>query len=344
MPTALVTGPTGFLGPGLIRELCSRGFQIRAFARPAWGERGLDAAGLLRLIGMDKSAGGKEQGNVELFFGDIRDPVALETAASGCDLAFHTAAMVSFKRQDREEQLEVNAGGARAVAEACLRAGVRRLVHTSSIAALGYRADGELIDETVAFNWPSSLTYRYSKHLGEREILSAAGRGLDAVIVNPAVIVGPGDRYVHGGQLVRDGVRGMLFAYPSGGMNIVGIADVVAGHLAAAEKGRAGERYILGGTNLTHREAFSYVAGLVGVRGPLFKVPPTAVRALATAAELFATLTRTEPVVTRDLVAGAGRFQWYSSAKAGRELSYNPVHLEQSLRDAYNWYRDNNAL
>ncbi|HLF13830.1 MAG TPA: SDR family oxidoreductase [Bacteroidota bacterium] len=332
MQTVLVTGPTGFLGSGLIRELLSRGARVRAFARPSWRDRPLPLGGDFR------------PADLEVFYGDIRDPNALAPAASGCDLVFHTAAMVSFRGKDRDEQLDVNAGGARAVAEGCLRAGARRLVHTSSIAALGYRTDGGLVDESVAFNWSPSLSYRYSKHLAEREILAAAGRGLDAVIVNPSVIVGPGDRYMHGGQLVRDAVRGRLIAYPAGGMNLVGVADVIAGQIAAAEKGRPGERYILGGTNLTHREAFSYVAGLFGAPGPKFRIPRPAVRGIAVAAEIFAELTRTEPLLTPDLVAGVGKYQWFTSAKAGRELSYNPVSLEISLRDAYIWYRNHDML
>jgi dihydroflavonol-4-reductase len=281
---------------------------------------------------------------VETFHGDIRDAGALAVAASGCDIVFHTAAVVSFRREDRDEQLSVNVGGAKAVVDACLKAGVRRLVHTSSIAALGWRADGGLVDESVPFNWPASLAYRYSKHLGEMEVLSAAARGLDAVVVNPSVIVGPGDRYVHGGQYVRDASRGNLVAYPIGGVNLVAVSDVVDGHLAAAARGRAGERYILGGVNLTHREAFSLAAAVVGARGPRFPVPRPAVLAIAAAAEFLGALTRTRPIVTRDLVAGVGRYQWYSIAKARAELGYNPRSLVNSLRDAYIWYRDNDLL
>jgi dihydroflavonol-4-reductase len=338
MPTALVTGPTGFVGAGLVDALLSRGYHVRAYARPAWKGRELPVpAG-------HPDGGPSRPGALETFYGDVRDPDALARAASGCDLVFHTAAIVSFRKGDRDEQLAVNVGGAKAVADACLRAGVGRLVHTSSIAALGTRDDGGLIDESVPFNWPHSVTYRYSKHLGEMEVLAAVRRGLDAVVVNPSVIVGPGDRYVHGGQYVRDGSRGKLFAYPIGGVNMVGVSDVVAGHIAAAERGRAGERYILGGVNLTHREAFSLVASIVGGRRPRLPVPRAGVLAVAAAAELLAALTRTEPIVTRDLVAGVGRYQWYSIAKARAELGYNPLSLEKSLRDAYIWYRDNNLL
>jgi dihydroflavonol-4-reductase len=328
MPTALVTGPTGFVGAALIAELLARGYRVRAYARPAWEGRPLPYPA----------------GGVETLFGDIRDPVALERAVKGCDLVFHTAAFVSFRREDAADQTAVNVGGTQAVAGACLRAGVGRLIHTSSVAAIGYRDDSALVDESVPFNWPQSLAYRWTKHLGEMEVLSAARRGLDVVVLNPSVIVGPGDRYLHGGQYVRDSSRGKLFAYPFGGVNMVGISDVVEGHLAAAERGRCGERYILGGVNLTHREAFALLASVTGGRRPVLPVPRPLVFAVAAAAELAAAVTRTTPLITRDLVAGVGRYQWFSIAKARAALGYNPRPLEQSLRDAYIWYRDNNLL
>lgn len=330
--TALVTGATGFVGARLIAGLLGRGVRVRAFARSSWEGRPLPLPP------------GVDQSPIERFHGDIRDAGALARAASGCSLAFHTAAIISFRREDREELLAVNAGGARAVAAACREAGVGRLVHTSSIAALGRRDDGGLVDETVPFNWPASNSYRYSKHLGETAVLEAAGRGLDAVVVNPSVIVGPGDRYVHGGQLVVDAARGRLVACPPGGMNLVGIDDVVAGQIAAAARGRSGERYILGGTNLTHCEAFRWAAAIAGARRPFLPAPRWAVLGAAAAAELLAGATGTRPLITRELVAGVGRHQWYSSAKAGSELGYRAVSLGKALTDAYIWYRDNDLL
>lgn len=280
----------------------------------------------------------------EIYTGDIRETGALAVAAGGCDTVFHTAAIVSFRKADRDELLDVNAVGTRSVVEACLRAGVRRLVHTSSIAALGYRTDGRLIDETTPFNWGPSSAYRYSKHLAEREVLSGLERGLDAVIVNPSVIVGPGDRNVHGGQIVRDAARGRLLAYARGGMNLVPVGDVVRGEIAAALKGRRGERYILGGVNMTHREALTFAAGIVGKRGPRFRAPVWAVKLLARAAEVAAGATGTDALLTPDLVSGLGIHNWYSIDKARRELGYVPSSLEKSLRDAYIWYRERGML
>lgn len=326
MNTVLVTGATGFLGRHLISRLIAGGNRVRAYARPGW------------------KASGEPRAPVETIYGDIRDADMLARASRGCDTVFHTAAIVSFRSSGREELLDVNAGGTRAVVSACLRSGVGRLVHTSSVAAVGLRADGGLADETTEFNWPPSLTYRWSKHLAEQEVLGGISRGLNAVIVNPAVIIGPGDLYMHGGQLVRDAVRGRLVAYTRGGMNLVSVEDVADGHLRAAALGSSGSRYILGGVNLTHREAFEFVTGIVGGRRPMIGIPRWGVLAAAHAAELFAGVTGTSPLITPDLVAGAGTCQWFSIARARNELSYRPVSLEKSIHDAYIWYRERNLL
>jgi dihydroflavonol-4-reductase len=324
--TVLVTGATGFVGSNLTAELLRMGLNVRTWSRTAPAGPGTPGPG------------------PEIYTGDIRETGALAVAMGGCDTVFHTAAIVSFRKTLRDEQLDVNAGGTRAVVEACLRAGVRRLVHTSSVAALGFRTDGRLIDETTAFNWDPSLTYKYSKHLAELEVLSGVGRGLDAVIVNPSVIVGRGDLNVNGGQIVRDTALGKIFAYARGGLNLVAVRDVVAGELAAARKGRRGERYILGGTNLTHREALGFVADIVGTRHPMVGAPRWGVRLLALAAEKVADATGTEPLITPDLVSGLGLHNWYSTGKARAELDYRPSPLEGAVRDAYRWYRENGMI
>jgi dihydroflavonol-4-reductase len=326
MNRVLVTGATGFLGSLLVERLLAMGCRVRAFVRPSWKQSPELPPG------------------TETLFGDVRDADSLARAAEGCDTVFHTAAVVSFRSTGREEQLEINVGGTRKVVAACLGAGVSRLIHTSSVAAVGRRTDGSLADETTEFNWPSSLTYRWSKHLAELEVLDGVSRGLAAVIVNPSVIIGPGDRYIHGGQLVRDAARGRLIAYTRGGMNMVGVGDVVDGHISAAEVGKSGRRYILGGVNLTHREAFRLAAGIVGGRPPVLRIPRWAVMAAARAAEFAASVSGAEPIITPDLVAGAGSYQWFSTARARAELNFRPLSLEKSIRDAYIWYRQRNLI
>ena len=320
MSRVLVTGATGFIGSHLAAALISEGFTVRAFHRP-------DSNTLLL-----------KHLPVEHWLGDIRDADAVKSATDGCAHVFHTAALVSFWNKKSVEQLDININGTRNVVEACIRTGVTSLVHTSSVAALGYSRDGGLIDETTPFNWDTRITYKYSKHRAELEVLDGVARGLDARIVNPTVIIGPGDFRMHGGQIVRDVGRGHIPAYVAGGMNIVGVHDVVRGHLAAARRGKTGERYIIGGTNVTHKEAFALVARALKKPAPRFKAPVWSVKLLAMLCDSYGAITGKEPWITSELISGVGKNNWYSIAKARRELGYEPSPLEPAIRETYEWY------
>ena len=326
MKKVLVTGATGCVGSNLVAELLNRGFGVRAFHRPN--------SNSLTLAGLD----------VEHCLGDIRDKEALSLAMAGCDTVFHTAAIVSFWKKRREEQLDINVNGTKTVVELSLRLGVSKLVHTSSVAALGRRPDGGIVDESVAYNLGTTVGYKWSKHQAEIEVLRGIERGLAATVVNPTVIIGPRDPYFHGGQIVRDVKRGLVPAYIAGGMNIVSVYDVVSGHLAAATKGKTGERYILGGENLSHREVFRMAARVVHGRPPLIKVPIWVLKSIATISDLFADLLNITPWISSELVAGAGKNQWYSSDKAARELDYRPTSVERAMRDACDWYVANGLI
>jgi dihydroflavonol-4-reductase len=322
----LVTGATGFIGSHLAAALISEGFTVRAFHRR-------DSNTLLL-----------QHLPVEHSFGDIRDADAVASAVKGCSHVFHTAALVSFWKKKSAEQLEVNIGGTNNVVQACIREGVASFVHTSSVAALGYRRDGALIDETTAFNWDNSITYKYSKYRAEIDVLDGVARGLDAKIVNPTVIIGPGDARMHGGQIVRDIGRGHIPAYVEGGMNIVGVHDVVRGHLAAARRGKSGERYILGGYNVTHKNAFALVAGVLKKPGPRFRAPVWSVKALGKVCDAYGAVTGKEPWITSELISGVGMNNWYSIAKAQRELGYEPTPIEPVIKETYDWYEEHGML
>ena len=326
MNTVLVTGATGFLGSSISAELLKRGLKVRALHR--------SGSNTLLLEGL----------GVEHSIGDTRDLASLRRAARGCDTVFHTAAIVSFWKKRYTEQMDVNVGGTVNVVRASLEAGVRKLVHTSSVAALGYRADGAPIDEATDYNWGTRNGYRYSKHLSELEVIKGVREGLDATILNPSVIIGPGDLFFHGGRVLREISRGRLPVYIGGGTNYVSIHDVVKGHLAAAEGGRTGERYILGGDNLTHKQVFEIAARVTGGRAPLLKVPVWTARAAARAMDIIADLTSTEPPVSPDLLSGAGRYNWYSVEKARHELAYEPSPVEDAMKEAYRWYVSNGLL
>jgi dihydroflavonol-4-reductase len=322
----LVTGATGFIGSTLAAALLRAGREVRVFRRAGSDTRLLEGLG------------------VEHSIGDTRDQSALRAAVRGCDTVFHAAAIVSFWKKRYAEQIEVNAGGTANVVRACLESGVRKLVHTSSVAALGYRTDGLFIDETTAYNWGPLIGYRYSKHLAELEVLRGVREGLDATMVNPSVVIGPGDISFHGGQVIREIKRGIVPFYIAGGTNYVSVHDVVRGHIAAAERGRPGERYILGGENLTHKEVFKKAARATGGRAPSWKVPVGVAKGAARALDLLADLTSTQPRVSPDLLSGAGMTNWYSIEKAERELEYRPAPVEDAMREAYRWYVERGLL
>jgi len=238
MKSTLITGGTGFVGSNLSSTLVDHGYNVRILRR---SDSDLRALGGLA---------------VKHYLGDVRDVDSLKEAMKGCDTVFHTAAIVSFKRKDRALQYDVNVAGTRNVVEACLAAKVKRLVHTSSVATIGPTASGEPATEESPYGWGTSSAYRHTKYLAEQEVYAGVKRGLDAVIVNPSVIVGERDIHFHGGQMIREVKRGLVPFYVKGGMNVVYVGDVVEGHIQAALRGKTGERYILCGENLTHREIF----------------------------------------------------------------------------------------
>ena len=224
MRSILITGGTGFLGSNLAAALQGDGYRIRIHHRPASDPRTIAYL------------------QVEHVVGDILDRESIHRAVDGCDTVFHTAAMVSHSARDRDLVQTTNVVGTRNVVEACLRAGVKRLVHVSSVAAVGSPPDGGIATEETAFTWKGPPGYKLSKYYSELEIADGIRRGLDAVIVNPSVIVGERDIHFHGGQLIRAARRGLLLFSVPGGMNIVYVGDVVRGMMQEAVKGKTGDR------------------------------------------------------------------------------------------------------
>jgi dihydroflavonol-4-reductase len=328
MKNILVTGGTGFIGANLTKELVQRGYRVCIVRRET-----------SPLVALDDI-----KTDVEHCIGDVRDSDSLRRAVRGCDTVFHCAAMVTFEKAKAYEQWEVNVIGTRNVVEACLAGGVERLVHTSSVAAIGYPPDGTLATEETPFNWARRWGYKFSKHKAEEEIRTGVKKGLNAVIVNPSVVVGERDIHFHGGDILRRVIKKQVPFYINGGMNVVYVGDVVRGHIAAAERGRTGERYILCGENLTHEEIFKRTAKHLGVRPPIARLPIPLLRFAASTIEFTSKALGIEPIVTRDLVAGAGRKNWYSCEKAQRELGYTITPFDATLATAYAWYRRNNLL
>lgn len=327
MKNVLITGGTGFIGSNLARALLRGGCFVRILRRPHSD---------LRAIG---------NATVQHCIGDILDPVSLKRAMQGCDTVFHTAAFISYRKRERDEMYNVNIAGTRNVVNACLELGVKKLVHTSSIAAISYSPNGKPADEFNAFNWGQfDIGYRISKHLAEKEIDRGVKLGLPAVMVNPAVVIGPGDIHIHGGQLIRDVYKKRVFFSITGGMNVVFIDDVVQGHIEAARRGRIGERYILCGENMTYQENLSRIAAIVGGWEPFFQLPSKFVQWLSSAVETMSELLRIRPWITKELFAGIGINNYYTSEKAQRELGYSITPFKEAVEQTFLWYKNTQLL
>lgn len=321
MKRVCVTGATGFVGSHCIRKLLDEGCDVTALVRSR------------------SSLPFPEDSPIRVVTGSLADSGALRRAFEGCDTVIHTAGKVSFWSRDAEELFGVNVTGVNNVVTACLDAGVGRCVHVSSVAALGYRTDGGLIDESTAYNWGTRNAYRYSKYLGEIEILKGVEKGLSAVLVNPSIIIGAGDIHRHGGSILSTMKLFPLPVYPRGGINCVAVNDVVDGILAAARRGRTGERYILGGENMTHGEMFAMAARIVGRRPPSMAAPGWMIPLTASFSEFLSKITGRRPFFPRDMAEGSGLTCWYSVQKAAVELGYHPHSVEDAMREAFAWYR-----
>jgi dihydroflavonol-4-reductase len=322
----LVTGATGFIGSNLIIELIKQGYHVRAFHR------------------LTSNTAILTKTNIEHVIGDLCDKDSLRKAVEGCDIVFHTAALISFFKQKQKKHFEINVEGTRNVVEACKKAGVEKLIHTSTIGALGYTTDGTLTNENTVYNWGENIPYRYTKHLAELEVLNGVRSGLNATIVNPSIIIGAGDLNIHGGQFVRDIKLGKIPFYADGGVNVVGINDVVAGHIAAARIGKKGERYILGGENLTHKELFQKIAALTNGKAPKIKLPGWLIKSFAVVAQSLSRLPGVELPLTPTIAKNILAYNWCSHEKASNELGYKPQPIENSILEAYEWYKWNGIL
>lgn len=326
----LVTGGTGFVGSAVVRSLLRDGYEVRALVRAASDRRNLD--------GLD----------IEVATGDLGNPSSLARACAGCGGLFHVAADYRLWARDAGAMISTNVDGTRNLLRAAAVAGVGRIVYTSSVATLGINADGTPADEDT----PSGLAdmigpYKRSKFLAEQTVREMiAADGLNVVIVNPAAPVGPRDiKPTPTGRMVVEAAAGRVPAYVDTGLNIVHVDDVADGHVAAFEKGEVGERYILGGENLSLREILAMIAGLTGGRAPRFRIPHNAVLPVAVVAEAWTRLRRRgEPFVTVDGVRMAKKRMYYSSTKAVYALDYTPRPAIEALADAVDWFRDNGYL
>jgi dihydroflavonol-4-reductase len=282
---------------------------------------------------------------VEHALGDVNASDSLAQALHGCDVVFHVAAVADYWRQTLDQLYRVNVDGTRCVCKAALNARVKRLVFTSSIAALGI-SPGKLADEADTFNLaPERFRYGHSKFLAEQVIAEFVARGLDAVIVNPAIVLGPGDLNLISGSMVVEAARGHLPPfYPPGGTNYIHVNDVCAGHIAAAEKGRTGERYILGAHNLTTRQVMDTVCAVVGRPSPRFKLPAALINPLAVLLDITGKISpRPLPLSGEQLRLSAENI-FVDSSKAIRELGLPQTPFRTTVEETYTWYKQKGII
>lgn len=335
-PRALVTGATGCVGANVVAALLARGYDVRAMHRPTSSLSALDGL------------------QPELVVGDILDPSSLVTASQGCALVFHVAAISDYWRTPTERMYQVNVEGTRNVLAAALETGVQRLVYTSSIGALGVPPPGQLLDESAnlriaaqgeSFNLsPRRFPYGHSKYLAEQAVRETIRQGLDAVIVNPTGVLGARDVHFIGGSLLREVPRGLGCFAPPGGLNWVDAETVGLGHVLAAEQGRTGERYILGGENVSHRAALETVAQVVGGRGPLLTLPRSLVHLLALLVDGLNALWPGTPRFSGEQVRLSAMAIYCDCRKAHRELGFPHTPFRVAVERAYAWYRAQGAL
>src|SRR5215467_2835902 len=323
---AFVTGATGFVGSHVARVLHERGADLRLLVRPTSNPQNIGAL------------------QAEQAVGDLRDPASLEKAIAGCDTVFHVAADYRLWVRDPDQMYRSNVDGTRALLEAARKNGVRRVVYTSSVATIGFRTDGKPADEDSPVSLAEMIGhYKRSKFMAEQLAMEAGRGGMRVVTVNPTTPIGERDvKPTPTGRIVVDFLKRKFPAYVETGLNLVDVAECARGHVAALEKGRSGERYILGGENLTLKQILDKLAAITGLPSPKIKLPYLFAFAAGLVDEaVTGLLLRREPRATVDAVRMGKKKMFASSAKAERELAWKIVPVDGALRRAVEWFQAN---
>jgi dihydroflavonol-4-reductase len=323
---ALVTGATGFVGSHVARVLAEKGAELRVLVRSSSNLKNIEGLKAERVVG------------------DLRDADSLEKAMSGCDAVFHVAADYRLWVDDPEQMYKANVEGTRALLKAAKESGVRRVVYTSSVATMGFISNGHLADE----NSPVSLDnmigpYKRSKFMAEQLAMEAGRKEMDVVTVNPTTPVGDHDiKPTPTGRIVVDFLKKKFPAYVDTGLNLVDVDECARGHVEAFEKGQSGERYILGGENLTLKQILDKLGAITGLPSPTIKVPYVVALATGVVDEVFTgRIMGKEPRATIDAVRMGKKKMFVTSAKAERELGWKQVSVDNALQRAVDWFRAN---
>lgn len=321
---AFVTGATGFLGAHVARVLAKQGADLRLLVRSTSDVRNIDGL------------------NADRVTGDLRSPESLGKAISGCDTVFHVAADYRLWVRDPEQMYRSNVEGTRALLDAARKSGVRRVVYTSSVATMGFTSNGLVADEDSPVALADMIGhYKRSKYMAEQVALQAGRSGQAVVVVNPSTPVGEMDiKPTPTGRIIVDFLKKKFPAYVDTGLNLVDAIACARGHVAAVENGRSGQRYILGGENLTLKQILDKLAAITGLPSPSVKVPYILALATGVVDEMITGRIRgREPRATIDAVRMGRKKMFVSSAKAERELGWQIVPVDDALRRATTWFR-----
>ena len=323
---AFLTGATGFVGSHVARTLAEKGADLRLLVRTNSNKKNLD----------DLKA--------DLVTGDLRDSGSLEKGIAGCDVVFHVAADYRLWVRDPDEMYRANVEGTRAILEAARKANIRRVVYTSSVATMGFTSNGQPADEKSPVSLANMIgPYKRSKFMAEQVAIEAARAGQDVVIVNPTTPVGERDiKPTPTGRIVIDFLKKKFPAYVDTGLNLVDVRECAVGHVAALEKGRSGERYVLGGENLTLKQILDKLAVITGLPSPKVRVPYVLALATGVVDELVTgRILGREPRASIDAVRMGRKKMFASSAKAEHELGWNVMPVDDALLRAVDWFRQN---
>ena len=328
MSTIFLTGATGFIGGHLLKALVTEGAKVRCLVRKSSSRRNLKGL------------------PVEEVEADLRAPDLLREVMKGCDLVFHCAADYRLYARDKSELYDTNVEGTRNVLRIAAETGARRIVYTSSVGALGLHPDGRPADETTPVTLKDMVGhYKKSKFLAERVADEWVAKGLPVVIVNPSTPVGEGDlKPTATGKMIVDFLKRKVPGYVDTGLNLVDVRDVAQGHLLAAQKGKVGEKYILGNRNMSLEEIFTTLAEISGLPAPKFEIPHWLPMGVAAVETTFCRLTGFEPRVPLESVKLSRHKMYFDGSKAVRELGMPQTSVEEALRRAVDWFRDNNYV
>src|SRR5437899_2375351 len=321
---AFITGATGFVGSHVARALAAQGAELRLLVRPT--SRTENIADL----------------RAETAVGDLREPESLKKAMAGCEFVFHVAADYRLWVRDPEQMYRSNVEGTRAIIRAAQESGVRRVIYTSSVATMGFTREGHVAGEDSPVSIQDMVGhYKRSKFMAEQIALEAGHNGANVVVVNPTTPIGEYDiKPTPTGRIVVDFLKRKFPAYVDTGLNLVDVKECALGHISALEKGRSGERYILGGENLTLKQILDKLASITGLPSPTIRVPYVLALATGVVDEIVTgRIRRREPRATIDAVRMGRKKMFVSSAKAERELGWQIVPVDDALRRAATWFR-----